>query len=62
MSDFLGQGDSAQTRTPQRAPLEIPARSATARPDVGRGDFGVTRPMQRSATSAVREATGGVGF
>ncbi|KAL0640420.1 Potassium transporter [Maublancomyces gigas] len=65
MSNFLGQGDSAQTRsatTPQRAPLEMPIRSATARPDVGRGDFGVIRPIQRSATSAVREATGGVGF
>lgn len=61
MSNPLGQGDSAQTRnatTPQRAPLEIPTRSATARPDVGRGDFEVTRPIQRSATSAVREATG----
>lgn len=58
---FLGQGDPAQTRSatapptrPQRAPLQVPARSATARPDVGRGEYGVMRPVQRSATSGAR--------
>lgn len=58
---FLGQGDSAQTRSAtvpptrqQRAPLQVPARSATARPDVERGESGVMRPIQRSATYGTR--------
>lgn len=58
---FPGQGDPAQTRSAtapptrsQRTPLQVPARSATARPDVGRGEPGVMRPIQRSATSGAR--------
>lgn len=69
VSKFLGQGDQAQSRSAtapptraQRVPVEVPTRSATARPDVGRGETGVIRPMQRSATYAVREGTGGGGF
>lgn len=58
VSYFLGQGNSVQTRSattpparPPRAPLQVPVRSATARPDIGRGESEVMWPIQRSATS-----------
>lgn len=46
----------------QRVPLQLPARSATAKPDVGRGESEVMRQVQRSATSAVHPGIGRRGY